>query len=219
MSNKVIRNFDYKHIRTFDDIPQIIGATTQGHQWSTTVHWNSIDRWYIGTPNDPTYRLIIDVNPKYQRGHVWDEAQRIQFIEYCLRGGRNNCVIVFNNKNTSNEFSPYELVDGKQRMTAIYDFMHDRIKVFGGLTCSDLVAASKHDKFPATTYYVTVVVMSLEKESDILRYYLDHNTGGTPHDPNEIARVKAMHKKALVLEAQPKTKTGKPSKTSNGKRK
>lgn len=48
------------------------------------------------------------------------------------------------------------------------------------------------------------------------------DTGGTPHDPNEIARVKAMHKKALVLEAQPKTKTGKPSKPSkpsNSKRK
>lgn len=187
------RTFEYKHIRKFDDIPMLIGAQSQGHVHSETAHWCEIDRWYVGVDSDkPWMRHIIDLNPEYQRGHVWTQDQKVAYIEYCLRGGKTNNTVVFNQRDPEDGSCPYECVDGKQRLTAVYEFVNNKLKVFGSLTCSDLVSASGMKRC-STSYYLTVIVLSLPTREAILRYYLDHNSGGTPHDPSELDRVKKLY--------------------------
>lgn len=45
----------------------------------------------------------MQLNPDFQRGHVWIENQQIKYIEYILRGGKTARVIYLNNLKTRKE--------------------------------------------------------------------------------------------------------------------
>jgi uncharacterized protein with ParB-like and HNH nuclease domain len=178
-----------KKIKTFEDIPKLIGATTQGHRESEMVSWDRIDSFYLG---DDWHKIIL--NPDFQRGHVWTTEQQRKFVEYCLRGGRESLVVIFNLEETLPKYT-YTCIDGLQRLTAIYKFMHDKLEVFDGLTCSDLVKNSKYKKFPWADYHITINSVQLSK-SDVLRFYLELNSNGTPHTTAEIKRVQTLLEKS-----------------------
>lgn len=38
----------------------------------------------------------LELNPDFQRGHVWTEQQQIAFLEYFLRGGKSGTILYFN---------------------------------------------------------------------------------------------------------------------------
>lgn len=174
-----------KKIKTFDDVPKLIGATTQGHHESETVSWDRIDSFYAG---DDVHKIILE--PNFQRGHVWTTLQQHKFIEYCLRGGRESLVVIFNLKETLPRHT-YTCIDGLQRLTAIWMFMHDMLSVFDGLTCSEMVKNSKYKKFPWSAYNITVNTVQLSA-TDMLRFYLELNSNGTPHTDAEIKRVQSL---------------------------
>lgn len=193
---RIRRFFDYQHIRTFDDIPQLVGGTLTNGMFPIDVAWPHVDQWVEGDD-----MVTVDMNPDFQREHVWKKEQSIAYVEYCLRGGRNNTTFVFNNTDLLRSGGGvYEIVDGKQRLTAIHQFMHDKLEVFDGLTCSDMKNASKHRRFPIMRYRFTVSCVALQSRSDVLRYYIDHNTGGTPHTGEEIERVNKLLRMELDLE-------------------
>jgi hypothetical protein len=79
------------------------------------------------------YRLVLE--PDFQRGHIWNKQQKIQYIEYVLRcNGRNESGldIYFNNPGWEDDWKgDIVLVDGLQRLTAARDFMGDKIPAFG----------------------------------------------------------------------------------------
>lgn len=63
----------------------------------------------------------LDLDPDFQRAHVWTEAQQIAFMEYLLRGGTSGRDIYTNcpGWQMGSRKGPYVLVDGKQRLTAV----------------------------------------------------------------------------------------------------
>ena len=38
----------------------------------------------------------LDLNPDFQRGHVWTEEQQTAYMEFLLKGGKTSRVIYFN---------------------------------------------------------------------------------------------------------------------------
>ena len=77
----------------------------------------------------------LQLNPEFQRGHVWTEKQQIAYIEYFLRGGKSGTIIYLNKPdwNTSiavGEYNEFTCVDGLQRITAFGKFVNNEIKVF-----------------------------------------------------------------------------------------
>lgn len=56
--------------------------------------------------------------PEWQRGEVWDIPKKQQLVDSILRGWRLPKFYFV--KNAEDE---YEVVDGQQRLTAIYDFL------------------------------------------------------------------------------------------------
>lgn len=69
----------------------------------------------------------LDLDPPYQRKSVWTREYRQFFIDTVL----NNypCPPIFLNvETTSQGTSTYYVVDGKQRLTAIFDYIHDEFK-------------------------------------------------------------------------------------------
>ncbi len=78
--------------------------------------------------------------PEWQRGEVWDTAKKQQLIDSILRGWRLPKFYFV--KNSEDE---YEVVDGQQRLTAIYEFFANELALapdsaaqFGGPYYKDL---------------------------------------------------------------------------------
>lgn len=75
----------------------------------------------------------FNMDADYQRGHVWTEQQQIAFVEYFFKGGKVNPIYLNAANWMSAKFKtgPLELVDGKQRITALLKFLRNEIPVFG----------------------------------------------------------------------------------------
>jgi hypothetical protein len=130
----------------------------------------------------------LDMNPDYQREHVWTQAQQIAYVEYMLRGGEVSRTVIVNAPNWDrNGYRGATLVDGKQRIAAILAFMGDSLPVFGGNCLHDFTG---HLRLIAGRLRWEVVCLS--SEIQLLDLYLSINAGGTPHSAEEIARVRKM---------------------------
>lgn len=77
---------------------------------------------------DLRQRDRLDMDPPYQRRSVWSDRYRQQFIDTILLDYPAPAIFLFSRINDSG-ITLYELVDGKQRLTAIYDFLEGRLAV------------------------------------------------------------------------------------------
>jgi len=163
----------------FKDIPQFsIARYTVNHSWRYIGGWIK--------ENESHIKNGFFLNPDFQRGHVWTEQQKIDYIEYCLRGGQASQQILFNCPGWMHDFrGPMVCVDGLQRITAALDFMDDKVKAFGSY-------CSEYDKIPFDLDFV-VKIFDLD-EVGVLELYIDINAGGTQHTTEEIEKVRKMLK-------------------------
>ena len=135
----------------------------------------------------------LQLNPEFQRGHVWTEEQQIAWLEYYLRGGKSSNTIYLNNpfwhsvrEPKNGEYKDYVCVDGLQRITAARKFIYNEIKVFGSYY------EEFEDRIRMLQQTIFVNVNDLKTEKEVLQWYIDMNSSGTPHTSDEIERVKMM---------------------------
>jgi len=136
----------------------------------------------------------LDVNPDFQRGYVWTLDQKTRFMEYMLRGGTSgldpyiNCP-TFQSGRMGPEFpeSWCVLVDGKQRLDAALGFVNNEVPVFGGHYMRDFT-----DKPRMTLCSFRWHVNDLKTRAECLQWYLDLNSGGTVHQPEELDKVREL---------------------------
>lgn len=130
----------------------------------------------------------LDLNPDFQRGHVWTAEQQSAYIEFVLRGGKSGLDLYFNHPTWMNSFEGQMVcVDGLQRITAIRKFFNDEVPVFGGYVASQIDGVRRSMK-----YNVRIHINSLPTRKEVLRWYIEFNDGGTPHSKEEIDRVRAL---------------------------
>lgn len=135
----------------------------------------------------------LQLNPEFQRGHVWTEEQQVAWLEYHLRGGKSGNTIYLNNpfwmsyrQAKDSDYKDYVCVDGLQRITAAQRFINNEIKVFGSYY------KEFEDSIRILPQTMVVNVNDLKTEKEVLQWYVDLNSGGTPHTKDEIERVKKM---------------------------
>jgi hypothetical protein len=130
----------------------------------------------------------LQMNPDFQRGHVWTEKQQIAYIEFLLKGGKTARVIYLNN-NQWNRFDSgeeyYVCVDGLQRATAIQRFVRCEIKAFG-------FYYNEFEGSPRIMQGVKININNLKTKKEVLQWYIEFNSGGTVHTKEEIDRVKSL---------------------------
>lgn len=136
-----------------------------------------------------TAGLVME--PDFQRGHVWTERQQAAYVEFLLRGGLTGRDLYFNNPGWNQpvgpgEYADYVCVDGLQRITAIRRFVENDIKVFGSFF------NEYTDKRRLGLNTIRVHINDLKTKDEVLRWYLEMNSGGTPHTKRELARVKNL---------------------------
>jgi hypothetical protein len=168
----------------FRDVPQFIQA----------------GQWECGFPLDRIFKQIeewqhdysLDIDPDFQRLHVWNEKQQTAWVEYLLSGGRTGRTIYFNAYEWAR--GPHDkgmvLVDGKQRLESLRRFFVGEIKAFDSyfreftdepdLLRGGMLLFNVHD---------------LPRRADVLRWYIQFNAGGTPHTDEEIDRVRELLRK------------------------
>jgi uncharacterized protein with ParB-like and HNH nuclease domain len=62
--------------------------------------------------------------PEWQRGKVWDRAKKQQLIDSILRGWKLPKFYFLKSSDAPEEF---EVLDGQQRLTAIFEFCDDEL--------------------------------------------------------------------------------------------
>lgn len=135
----------------------------------------------------------LEMNPDFQRGNVWTEQQQIAYLEYFFRGGKSANVIYFNHPDFGRgieedcDIPNMVLVDGLQRLTAIIKFVDNELPVFGGYYFKDF-----EDRPRDTLYRLKFNVNDLQHRREVLKWYIDMNSGGTVHSDEEIKRVQKL---------------------------
>lgn len=87
---------------------------TQQPNYQVDMSWGYVEDWIQSQQ--------CDMDPDFQRGHVWTREQKIAFIEFCLRGGTSARNVFFNAPNYMQSRRGLCIVDGKQRVTAIVEW-------------------------------------------------------------------------------------------------
>jgi hypothetical protein len=169
-----------------NDIPQFTTAS-----YAVDIPWDHLEHWL--KEHEP------DFSPDFQREHVWDVAQKSRYIEFILRGGKSGTDVYFNQPGwNSGKRGHLVCVDGKQRIHAALDFLQNKIPAFG----------HKFQEYEGRLRINTrfrVHVNDLKSHQEVLQWYLDLNTGGTPHSNEEIRRVQLLLESAKTRTQEEKT--------------
>lgn len=168
---------------SFRDIPQF-------------TSWGS---YAVDYPLDHLIRYVDDcvaeqglqLCPDFQRGHVWSRSQQVAYVEFLLRGGKSGRDLFFNCPSWHHQVGPGEYddfvcVDGLQRITAVRAFVENRIPAFGTLF------RDYTDTLRIMNDTLRVHINTLKTRREVLTWYLEINSGGTPHTKKELTRVKAL---------------------------
>lgn len=164
---------------------------TRQANYNCDVPWNGIEANLEHWNETKRGLNLLHLDPDFQRVHVWTETQQIALVEYLLRDGYAAREIYFNCSTWMTEFNtPIELVDGKQRLQAVRRFLNNEIPAFG----------YTYDRYDDVSFRnrscLRFYVNNLQSRAEVLTWYLDLNTGGTPHTSEEIEKVRRM----LVVE-------------------
>ena len=175
----------------FDVIPK-------KHIEPTAFSRERIRAQYIGTSLDSLihtcyFRGLLD-NPDYQRDYVWtlEDKQRL------VRSIFNRCDIGKFVLISFPETEELEVVDGKQRLRAILDFIEGRYP-FEGKYWNQLSWKDRHSFNDIMVQYCELD-STMVKKSDILWLFLSINAGGVPQTEEHIAKAKRMYEAELAKE-------------------
>jgi hypothetical protein len=167
----------------FRDIPQFPHS-----YWNAMFSWQhleeALDRW-IHERGEGIAKL--NLNPDFQRAHVWTKKQQIAYVEYVLQGGEVGRNIIFNCPGWMGDWrGPFELIDGKQRLEAARAFMRNDIPAFGHYL------REFEDKPAFSDVAFNFQVCKIPDRKGILQLYLNINAGGTPHTKQELDKVRKL---------------------------
>jgi hypothetical protein len=130
-------------------------------------------------------RGILQLDPDFQRGIKWDSDQQTAYVEWLFRDGHTGREFFWNCPGWMQDFrGPMVLVDGRQRLEAVLSFLRGDIRAFGfhSTDFADLRRQTMNNN-------LTFNVAAMSSRADLLRWYIDLNSGGTAHAEEDITRA------------------------------
>jgi len=131
---------------------------------------------------------VIDLSPKYQRRFRWNNERKSKLIESFLM----NVPVppIFLNED---DFGKYSVIDGKQRLTAISEFISGTLKLEGLIVFKDLNGLNLFDLPPEfqssikTRANVRAIIILRQSDKEIkYEVFQRLNTGGVNLNAQEI---------------------------------
>lgn len=175
---------------TRKDIPEFFRPPN----YNVTVNWDYLE-CQLQSYDDrgsKTFKMGgLDLNPDFQRGHVWTEPQQIAYVEFCLKGGQSSRDILFNQPGWGDNYhGTMVLIDGKQRLEAVRKFVRNELPIFDGHYLKDF--EDWKILLRSNYAYFNFKINNLPTRKEELEWYLQLNTGGVVHTDEEIMKVKKL---------------------------
>ena len=148
----------------------------------------SVLDYNLNTLSDLVASEQIDLSPRYQRRDRWKAERQSRLIESFLM----NVPIppIFLNED---DYGKYSVIDGKQRLTAIHEFMRGRLRLTGLKVFSELNGSSLDDLSPTlraiigTRSNLRATIILRQSDKDVkFEVFRRLNTGGVSLNPQEI---------------------------------
>ena len=152
------------------------------------VHFNTMTIQSLITD---VFFFGVDFNPDYQRGNVWDINDKINLIDSIFNNNEIGRFCL--NRREYNKDKLYEIIDGKQRLTTIIEFITNKFK-YKNRYWYELHSRDK-DKFCGLRIQIAELQESDRKT--IYRYFLKMNVSGRQQDPEHIEYVRELLKKEI----------------------
>jgi len=154
-----------------------------GGDYAVDIPWNYLRSWL---KSHTEHGQTVELDPDFQRAHVWNNEKRSAFVEYVLQGGVSSRDIWWNCKGWPSSSNSIQLVDGKQRMEAVLRFLDNKLEVFNGYKLKDYT-----DRFDVMISF-RMHVNNLETRAEVLQWYLQMNAGGVVHSKKALDKVRRM---------------------------
>lgn len=158
---------------------------------SSDVHLKRLLKSILGFTNDGEDENIEDVFkavPSFQRDNdKWTVEMQHDFIKNIIKGLRTTIMLYEVNEDASkyNLLTNCYILDGLQRITAIYAFITGKFTVFGK-TYQEMLDESI---ISATSMPITLKIFSFPNESEVIKFYISMNKGMT-HSNEDIKKAK-----------------------------
>lgn len=178
---------------------QDIEETAEELEFDTEPKWISEHKKVLFTPIDYTLNALaeqvisgeLDLQPQYQRRLRWNDSRKSQLIESFLMNVPVPPVFL-----SEEEGGVYAVIDGKQRITAITDFLTGELEL-GGLTFyPDLngkrfenLATSEQNFLKSRIPLRAIIILDRSPEDIKLETFRRVNTGGVPLNAQEIRNI------------------------------
>jgi len=151
----------------------------------------------LGCLIDTTYYHGLIDNPDYQRGYVWTLADKQSLVRSIFNRVDIGKFVFVEYPHGNHRL---EVVDGKQRLAAIREFVEGRFEFVG----KDWYQLSIPDRFAFGALIVQTITLDAEyvKRSDILWLFLAINEGGVPQSEEHVAKARRLYEEAVRGEQQ-----------------
>ena len=160
---------------------------------------NYLETWLQSEKENCKYG--VDLNPEFQRGHVWTEQQQVHYLENVFRGivDEAGLTIRFNCPTWRNDIAEDSdlidqmvCVDGLQSLNSFRKFIAGEIEVFG------IAYKRLPRRILLRSINIIIKMFDFQYYKDLLQYYVDINGGGTVHTEEELERVRKLLEKVSM---------------------
>jgi uncharacterized protein with ParB-like and HNH nuclease domain len=133
------------------------------------------------------YHFGIDMEPEYQRGLVWNDTQKTYLIDSIFNDIDIGKFVLIKLEFEENRES-YEILDGKQRLSTIIDFIEDKFKI-NGYFFSELSKSDKRSFFNKRISIGFSDERNFDKDK-VIEYFIRLNVSGTPIEKEFLDNLK-----------------------------
>lgn len=145
----------------------------------------------LETLADLVHSGAIDIDPKFQRRARWSKTQQSRLIDSIVKNIPIPPVYL---AEIEGDYGTYEVIDGKQRLTAIHDFLKSQFELtslednpLNGYKYEDLPQKVQNS---LKLKRMRVIIVLQDSESDLtFETFTRINTEGEPLTPQEIRNV------------------------------
>jgi len=125
---------------------------------------------------------LAECVPAFQRNNdKWTIKQKQSWILNILKGVNSTILLA-----TYDKGYKHYIIDGYQRVTAIYEFLNDDFKLENGLSVRDIKENNLHK---VTMFKVGIRVYEFDTVAESVNFYVEMNEN-TTHSPEDIKKAK-----------------------------
>ncbi|MEK0241530.1 DUF262 domain-containing protein [Klebsiella variicola] len=148
--------------------------------------------WTIETIDNQIKKGNIDLQPSFQRRGAWDDKRKSRLIESIVVGMPVPNIVLAEQKEHRGRFI---VIDGKQRLMAINEFLADDFKL-KGLDIRPELNGKKYSELPSedreyldNSTLRSTVIRSWKDENFLYAIFYRLNSGSLPLSPQELRKA------------------------------